>query len=474
MHAHRPTIPAAFAALVALATPALAQDSGRAIDVRIDRRIELMSLVFRLAGNPEYRQAKVDSYTAAVDEHFGPFADDPVVVRARELRRTRGVSFDAPMSFAVHLDASGRDLRFAVPLDPWPEDLDSRWTESDAKAFLRDANRFARKSKLDAFLREHRELYELACERAEKMLAEHAKLEWFDEFFGERPNAKFTLCLGLLNGPSNYGPRMRARDGHEELYSVLGVWKTDDEGLPVFDASVVSTIVHEFCHSYCNHLVDAHLDELRESGERIWPHVADDMRAQAYGNWQTMMREALVRGCVVRYMAATGGANARDAAIRSEVQRGFLWTGDLAELLAEYEEDREHYRDLAAFMPRVVAMFAAYPEKLEAELERTPKVVSIVPANGQQDVDPASTAITVTFDRPMLDGAWAVVGGGPHFPETTGRPSYDETHTVLTIPVRLKPDWSYELWLNRGRFDSFQSEERVKLRPVQVTFRTRG
>jgi hypothetical protein len=80
----------------------------------------------------------------------------------------------------------------------------------------------------------------------------------------------------------------------------------------------------------------------------------------------------------------------------------------------------------------------------------------------------------VTFDRPMRDQAWAVVGGGPNFPKVTGPPSYDAARRVLTVPVELQPDWSYELWLNRGRFDSFQSEEGVKLPSVHVTFRTRG
>jgi len=44
---------------------------------------------------------------------------------------------------------------------------------------------------------------------------------------------------------------------------------------------------------------------------------------------------------------------------------------------------------------------------------------------------------------------------------------------VLTIPVRLKPAWSYRFWLNRGKYDSFQSREGVKLASVAVIFKTR-
>ena len=463
-----------FAALAAALASALAtqEETTTSIDVRVDRRTELMGIVFRLAGNPEYQQAKLDGYAAAVDEWFGKFAKEPVVARAKKLRQTRGVSYDAPMSLAVHL-AEGDDWRLQVPLAPWPDALDSRWTESDVKAFVRELGRFASKTRFDRFMTEHRELYDTACARLRAVIDEHARLGWFDEFFGRRPGARFTLCLGLLNGGANYGPRVRHKDGTEELFSVLGVWLVDDEGLPRFDASVVSTIVHEFCHSYCNPLIDAHLDALRPAGEALWPHVAEGMKAQAYGNWSTMLRESLVRACVVRYEFATMGDRGRREEIAAQKQREFLWIEELSDLLGDYEADREHFATLEDFMPQVVAAFADYPAALETELARTPKIASMVPANGQEDVDPATKAIVVTFDRPMLDGAWAVVGGGPKFPTMTGRPSYDESRTVLTIPVELKPDWSYELWLNRGKFDSFQSAERVKLRPVHVTFSTR-
>ena len=96
----------------------------------------------------------------------------------------------------------------------------------------------------------------------------------------------------------------------------------------------------------------------------------------------------------------------------------------------------------------------------------------MTPVNGAEDVDPDLTELVVTFDRPMRDGAWAVVGGGPNFPKMTGQPSYDAARKVLTVPVELKPGWRYELWLNRGRYDSFQSAEGVKLQPVRVTFAT--
>ena len=76
----------------------------RKLDVRVDPRVELMSTIFRLAGNSEYNQPSSKSpYADAVDAHFGAFRQHGAVAMARELRQTRGVSFDAVMSLAVHL-----------------------------------------------------------------------------------------------------------------------------------------------------------------------------------------------------------------------------------------------------------------------------------------------------------------------------------------------------------------------------------
>jgi hypothetical protein len=251
------------------------------------------------------------------------------------------------------------------------------------------------------------------------------------------------------------------------------VWQVDESGSPTFDEGVIPTVVHEFCHSYCNHLVDAHEDALRGAGTALWPKVADAMRQQAYGNWQTMLRESLVRASVIRYQAAQGGPVAEQREAREQEQRSFLWAKDLADLLAEYESSREQFPDLAAFMPRVVAFFDDYAATFEQREAEHPKVVAMVPANGADDVDPGLSSIVITFDRPMRAGSWSFVGGGPSYPKTTGQPSYDDECKVLTLPVQLEPDHDYELWLNRGQYDSFRSASGKVLRPVHVRFKTR-
>ena len=111
---------------------ATSQPSSPPLRIEVDARVELLSLLFRLAGNPEYNQGKVESYLADAEKQFGTCRNQPVVAFARELRQRRGVSYDACMSLAVHLSPVD-ELELLLPLEPWPEGLDKRWTAAGSR-----------------------------------------------------------------------------------------------------------------------------------------------------------------------------------------------------------------------------------------------------------------------------------------------------------------------------------------------------
>ena len=456
-----------------------APGSAHSLRVVVDPRVELMSLIFRLAGNREYNMARVKSYAADADQQFGKYRDHEVVKLARELHRTDGVSYDAVMSMAVHLtDAEQLNLKLKLPLQPWPEGLDKRWTAPEVTNFLAAAQQFVKDSSFEEFVEQHRPLYQTTVARMQTLMEKEAHLEWFNAYFGQRSQASFTVALGLLNGGGCYGPHFRAADGREELYCVLGVWQTDKQGMPEFTRDVLDTVVHEFCHSYANPIIERHQAELNASGEALFAQVAARMRSQAYGNAHTMLCESLVRACTVRYVRQYAGEEAARGAIQSEKKKGFLWMQEMSDLLGEYEAHRDQYPTLEDFSPRLVTFFADYAKdfpKAQAELAaHRPKVVRMTPANGAQDVDPGLTAIQVVFDRSMADKSWSLVGGGPNYPKTGKGAHYDAERKIWTVPVELKPDWSYEFMLNSETYDAFRSEEGVPLEPVSVTFKTAG
>ena len=351
------------AAVLMLAGPCLAAQQTPVVDVRVDPRVELMSIIFALAGNPEYNRCRVPSYVRDMRKHFLPFKGHAVVQTARRLRRMRGVSYDAPMSLAVHV-TDAASLKERVPFDPHPPGLDRRWRLREVRGFLEHARDFVTQSTFSAFVHEHRALYDTATARMQETLSQHGHLEWFDRFFGQRPGARFHVFLGMWNGPCCYGASLTTDTG-QDLYCMLGVWVCDAKGEPQFPKSVLPTVVHEFAHSYVNPLVAKHAAQLEKPGKALFAKVAKQMRRQAYGNWHTMVHESVVRACVVRYRNANEGTLAALQEIQAQHRRGFAWTGKLATRLGDYENQRDTYPTFDAFMPQIVEFFRDYASKGE-------------------------------------------------------------------------------------------------------------
>lgn len=160
--------------------------------------------------------------------------------------------------------------------------------------------------------------------------------------------------------------------------------------------------------------------------------------------------------------------------IQSDVARGFRWEPDLVQLLVdEYEADRETYPDLASFTPRLVAFFQEQADEVAAQKDAAPNVVSTIPVSGDVEVDPALAAIQVVFSEAMKDGTWSVMKGEDRFPEVAGKPSFDRTRTVFTLPVKLAPGTRYTFGINGPSAVGFKSEAGVPATAIQVTFRTR-
>jgi hypothetical protein len=100
-----------------------------------------------------------------------------------------------------------------------------------------------------------------------------------------------------------------------------------------------------------------------------------------------------------------------------------------------------------------------------------PKVIRTDPPNGSTNVSPSVTQIVVTFDKPM-SGGFSWTGGGDNYPETSGPPQWNDDKTVCTLPVKLKPKWTYRLGLNSKHAINFQSPFGIPLEPVAYTITT--
>ena len=439
---------------------------------RVDHRVELVSIVFRLAGAPEYNHNMYTSYVDKIRTHYAPYMDHPLIEFVKQLRETNGVAYDAAMFMAISLDDN------LDPLVPFTDKIpEARWTRESALEFVRLLKDFYRETNSAEFFRQQKETYLLASERFAPVY-EKLDIAWYPAFYGQDPEEQFIIINALGNGGNNYGPQIKLSDGQRKVYAIMSTWKTDQAGDPLYTAEeYFPTLVHEFNHSFINHLVDKNHDLFASSGEKIFEVVGTLMQQQAYGAWHMVFKESLVRAAVIRYMKDHDFTPAEVAnETIAQLARGFYWIEDLVKELDRYVQQRDAYPTLESYMPQMAKAFESYAQNIELYKEtfdaKRPRIVSFAEfSKDAQNVDPATKTITVHFDREMGGNGYSLTYGskGPeHFPKVNGI-RYTDDKRSLIMDVQLEPGKEYEMvFLGLA----FKSTEGIPLDNYTLNFTT--
>lgn len=432
---------------------------------RVDKQVELMSIVFRLAGNREYNDNSFKLYTDKIHSWFAPYKEHEMIQLAAKLRNERGVSYDAVMGFAVRLDDQ-------LNLSDTAR-LDARWDRAKLKDFVNLLKKFNKETKFDEFYAQNQELYSEASRRFLPTYDE-LDLEWYRNFYGQEPKESYIIINSMSNGGSNYGARIDGKDGHRDVYAIMGSWSVDSVGMIYYPINAYFPILlHEFNHSFVNHLIDSNLDSLRTSGEQIISLVGDQMRQQAYGAWQTVLSESLVRAAVIIYMKDHNFSAAQIAQeIANQKRAGFVWIGKLVNELETYAAQRSEYPTLESYMPRLVKAHAGFAQYAVTYDSLRPKVTSISEfPNGDTTVRSDTKTITVNFDRPLVGRGYSFNGGalGQKGMPKIKNVSYANDNRSVIVEVELEPERQYQLVL-LGL--SFRTPDGDGIKPYPISFKT--
>ncbi len=312
--------------------PAVAQDSATRLQVRVDPRVELFSMLWRTAGIPPYapQDEHRTPYEAAVDARMAPLRSHPAVQQAEALAESKGIGFDAPMSLAVHL--SWPELELVRPLQPWPASLDDRWQGVDMDAWLSTVRAFASDARLAEFFAEQRPLWDRVDATMAAFVQAHGAdaPQWLHEFSGTAI-AQTVLVQGLLTERGNYGPHVVLPDGRKTAYQIIVNWHPDEDGVPRPQPDLAVFYIHELAHSYMNPLVERHASILQASAQALYDRHAAAMEAVGYGEWYSVACESLVRAATRTYLhddpEAAAGADENDRL------QGFAWVPEVAAVL---------------------------------------------------------------------------------------------------------------------------------------------
>ena len=323
----------------------------------IDERVELFSIIFRLAGNPEYNMKFAKHYIADINAHFAPYKNEPVISFAKELATEKNMGFSKVMFLAVHLKKSKNGFTMIPEQN---SNLIVKWDPADAEKFVGLVNSFYRRSGFNLFFRAHKKLYTQATKDFDQSI-DGFDQQWYLNYYGDH-QVDYRVAIGLGNGGANYGPSVTPIGSKRRVYAIMGSWTFTADGNPLFARETyLSYLIHEFNHSFVDHILEQSpkIDSmLNASGEILLAARRKEMKLEGYEDWHSLINESLVRASVVRYMIDHKQSQKEiNNEIAKQRKKGFTWMEDLVQLLGEYETSRTSYPTFERFYPRLTTFF---------------------------------------------------------------------------------------------------------------------
>lgn len=275
----------------------------QSITPQVNENVELMSILSRMAGFPEYHMDMAGQYIKDMDSYFKESTGHPAVEYMKGLRNKYGIAYDAVMSMAVHLD--NRNGVFSL-IEEEVSTLEKRWKKVDKDEFLSYLSSFYKDTKFNEFFLAHKALYERGIRSYQDNVISHFDVDWYADFYGNEPQETFSVIIGFCNGGGSYGADRQIKGHKKEVFAIVGYY-VNKEDMPMYSKEYLPTLIHEFNHSFINHFLDEnkypdYVKELEPAATDLFNSSRWSMAKQAYGNWKTVINESLVRAAVICYM----------------------------------------------------------------------------------------------------------------------------------------------------------------------------
>lgn len=330
--------------------------SQKKVESSVDERVEIVSIIFRLAGNPEYNMKFAKNYCNDIHSYFDKYKNDPVINFAKELSEQKNMGFSRVMFLAVHLQF--KEGKFFL-IKESESNLLGKWDTEDAAKFVVLLNKFYRVSKFNTFFSQHKNTYLQATTQFDRSVTEFDQ-NWYLDYYGDH-EVDYKVVVGLGNGGANYGPSVTPLGQTRLVYAIMGSWTFNEDGKALFpEEEYLPYLIHEFNHSFIDHLLEDKSIEasLTTSGEILLSNRKNEMKLEGYEDWHSVINESLVRASVVRYMIGHGQSNeAVEQEIEKQIKKGFSWTRELVSLLGQYESSRSKYPTFKSFYPQLTSFF---------------------------------------------------------------------------------------------------------------------
>lgn len=355
--------------------PAARTEDAKGIVFETDPRLELASVLLRLAGAVRGDDA-TSVWGREADEKFAAFSGHPAVARVAALARRGGPRL--PLRLALALGAAPELSDARAPAAEW---LAVAGGTGAWKSFAADARAFALEAHVWPFYDASRARYAELTTRVRSEVRYGSSPKAAQDYLGmPLPKRARVLLAPLL--PPGLGFDYSESDASGPIRVFVR---------PAF----ANSLVHVLTHAATDPLVPA---GFKAPGEP--PAGCGDPNAEA--SWRACAQEYLVHAVTLRLLAADAGEPAASVQAATLAGRGFPRLPELLTLLRDYERVRSKQSTFAAFAPRLLAALSgASPKRVEAALKLSAEGVAAYAAgNTAKAVELLSRAESLDPEEP--------------------------------------------------------------------------
>jgi hypothetical protein len=313
----------------------------------VDKRVELLSIVFRLAEKQAYAYQNFKLYVDRIDQYFEKYKNHELIQFTKSIINERKIAFDGPMWLATHLDDNLNLLTDVKEV--WQQD--PRWTKENVETFVPLLQKFHKDTRFDVFFKDNADLYAEVVKRSASIF-EQVDLNWYYSFFGQEPSGTFLIKIGLGIWGYYYGTNVDYTNGNRKVYAIMGISRFDNTGFPEFSTKYdFPILIHEFCHPFVDSLTAKNKELFRKSGERISSGAINE----AHTSWEVVLTESLVNASMIKYLKDHDAGQTEIEMWINMIKEsfGFFWIEDLVNELESYDKQRDKYLTLESYMPKL-------------------------------------------------------------------------------------------------------------------------
>lgn len=321
------------------------------LDVRVDSRIELLSVVQSLSGYKLITQ-KDSLYRRNLIQYFAPYKSHPAVKLFGEM--SVDFNYDAPPTAMLHL-SEPPDLDLQLP---FTENLEQRaGGKEQLTQFIHLLRDFAHETRFMFWLEINQPIFLPMVNRVSRQIQTCNVVNAAEQYFGLRQHS-YSVILTPLLANNAFGLSIASPDNTCDVCVIIGTTEVAITGIVFsFGLSVSCSLLwHEVGHSFVNPITAKFLEEIQRY-QGLYEPIAKRMSRLAYPSWEICVNEHIVRAVSSRLTHQEYGNVRGQLSLLVEKMRGFRYVDALCTRLKKYESQRDQYPTFGDFYPQLIDVF---------------------------------------------------------------------------------------------------------------------